>query len=97
MHELGKNSNMATFMSCHKLVCFPVALSNKIGMFILYGNMWKNLASDVLLCFLANGMKLFFWKDAKKFKIFCNAGQEEIFHTREKHIFYTSAELNTWL
>lgn len=65
-------------------------------MFIVYGNMWKNLASDVLLCSLANCMKLFLWKDAKN-AVFCNVHQEEIFHTREKHILYALAEHSTWL
>lgn len=54
MHEPGKNWNLVTAMSCRKLVCFPVVLSNKTNLFIVYGNMWKNLASDVPVWFLAN-------------------------------------------
>lgn len=76
-------------MLCHKLVCFPVVLSNKTNMFLLYGIMWKNLASDLFLFSQVNCMKLFLWNDEN---FFWNLCQEETFHTREKYIFYALTE-----
>lgn len=80
---------MVTFMSCHKLVCFPVALSNKIGMFIVYGNVWKTLASDVLLCFLANCMKLYFCGRMQKNSKFFVLLVKKRFSTPERSTFST--------
>jgi len=81
---------MVTAMSYNRLVCFPVVLSNKSNMFIAYGNMWKKMSSNVLLCSLDNCMKLFFVERRKKFKVFCNGHQEQIFHNREAHSLRSS-------